>query len=101
MMGLIEDYVDNYYKFIPSIKLLEQFKVFGDDHKDDDLAIAFGWCLIVMQADKVIAKSATDQTSDIPTVTLKKHNGVIQYVNQGKPLIQKPKFASNSLLFKR
>lgn len=52
MMGLIEDNVDKYSPFIPSIKLLEQFKVFGDLHADDDLAIAYGWALVMLQADK-------------------------------------------------
>jgi hypothetical protein len=52
MMGLIEDYIDQYSAFIPSIKLLEQFKVFGDLHADDDLAIAFGWALVMLQADR-------------------------------------------------
>jgi hypothetical protein len=52
MMGLIEDHIDRYSEFIPSTKLLEQFKVFGDLHADDDLAIAFGWALVMLQADK-------------------------------------------------
>jgi hypothetical protein len=51
-MGLIETYVDNYSEAIPSIRLLEEFKVFGDPHSNDDLAIAFGWALVMLQADK-------------------------------------------------
>lgn len=52
MMGLIEDNVDKYSQFIPSVRLLEEFKVFGDAHAEDDLAIAYGWALVMLQADK-------------------------------------------------
>lgn len=98
MMGLIEDYVDNYCKFIPSKKLLDQFKVFGDKHADDDLAIAFGWCLIVMQADKTVVK--TGPSDPAPNAGFKKTNGVIHFAN--KPLLtNRSKFTTNSALFKR
>lgn len=100
MKGVIEDFIDNYSEMIPSKRLLEEFRSFGSDHADDDLAIAFGWALILLQGDKSTPKGE-GAVSDIPTATLKKHNGVIQYVNQGKPVNQKPKYHTNSLLFKR
>jgi hypothetical protein len=51
-IGLVEDNIDHYSPFIPSIKLLEQFKVFGDLHATDDLAMAYLLALILLQADK-------------------------------------------------
>jgi hypothetical protein len=71
MMGVIEDYVDSYSTFIPSIKLLEQFKVFGDLHSDDDFAIAFGWALVMLQADKK-AVQLVDQVQKVPTYRLER-----------------------------
>lgn len=50
--GLIEDNVDHYSESIPSIKLLEQFKVLGDLHADDDLGVAYMLALIMLQADR-------------------------------------------------
>ncbi len=100
MMGLLEDLIDNYSKFIPSIKFLEQCKVFGDDHKDDDVAVSVGWNLIIMQGDKSVVKNINTPISDIPQVIYKKQNGVIQYINQGSST-QKPKFNNGSVLFRR
>jgi hypothetical protein len=77
MKGLIEDYVDNHVKYIPSIKLLEQFKVFGDDHADDDLAISFGWNLILMQSDKTVVRRKDEALSHNPTVNYVRQNGKI------------------------
>ena len=52
MMGLLEDHIDKFSEFIPSIKLLEQHKVFGDEHATDDLAIAWGWALVLLQSER-------------------------------------------------
>jgi hypothetical protein len=68
MEGLLEEYIDNSclpddtikYKGIPSRKLLKQFKVFGADHEDDDLAVSWGWQLILDQSDKRVVKSAQE-----------------------------------------
>src|SRR5690606_31112463 len=76
MMGLIEDYVDNYSIHIPSIKLLEQFKVFGDPHADDDLAIALGWALVMLQSDKKPAK-LLNEAPTAPTYRLERVNGLL------------------------
>jgi hypothetical protein len=54
-IGLVEDNIDHYSKFIPSIKLLEQFKVFGDLHASDDLAMSYLLALIMLQADKKVS----------------------------------------------
>jgi hypothetical protein len=88
MKGLIDDYTDNYIKFIPSIKLLEQFKVFGDDHADDDLAIAFGWGLILVQSDKTVVKSRELTVANQPTVSYQRSaNGGFERTIGGKPVV--------------
>lgn len=85
MKGLIDDYTDNDVKFIPSIKLLEQFKVFGDDHADDDLAVTFGWLLILNQSDKTVVKSRENSLAHNPTVSFQKTaNGTIERTIGGK-----------------
>lgn len=101
MRGLIEDNVDNYHEFIPSLRLLEEFKEFGSEHGSDDFAVAYGWSLFLLQSDKRPAQNSTQETSNIPQVTFKKIGGVIQHSNQGKPLSQKSKFQPNSALFRR
>jgi hypothetical protein len=97
MKGLIEDYVDNYVKFIPSIKLLEQFKVFGDAHQDDDLAITFGWNLILMQSDKTVTKRKEESTKLNPTLSYVKQGGQMRLITpsapKGRPGPPKPRSA--------
>lgn len=77
MMGLIEDNVDHYSLFIPSIRLLEQFKVFSDLHADDDLAVAYGWALVMLQSDKK-AVQLTDQLQKTTTYRLERVNGLLR-----------------------
>lgn len=93
MKGLLEDYIDNHVKWIPDIKLLEQHKVFGDDHQDDDLAITWGWLLILMQSDKTVAKARADMVSKNPTVSYTKTNGGFQLTTGGKPAVNPRKSA--------
>ena len=66
MVGLIDSYTENHPEWIPSTRLIEQFKVFGGKGEDDDLAIAFGWNLIVLQADKTVAKMAESIDRSVP-----------------------------------
>jgi hypothetical protein len=80
MMGLIEDNVDKYSKFIPSIKLLEQFKVFGDLHADDDLAIAYGWALVMLQADKRAVQFQDQIANNLPKAKLERHGNTLRLV---------------------
>lgn len=101
MRGLIESYIDDYSEFIPSLRLLEEFKEFGSEHGTDDLAVSFGWSLFLLQSDKSPVKNASQSDPNIPQATFKKVNGTIQIVNQGKPVLQKPKFQPNSQLFRR
>jgi intein/homing endonuclease len=101
MRGLIEDYVDNHVKFIPSIKLLEQFKVFGDDHADDDVAISFGWALIMAQSDKTVVRSREELSKNIPNLSYQKIGKTINLVSNGSIVRGGGgKFRSKSALFK-
>jgi len=95
MTSLITGYVENYSEFIPSIKLIDQFGVFGEKGKDDDLGIAFGWALIMLQGDKMAAKNLADSIAKNPTVNYVKHNGRIHLVTGGQanPQKNRPKSA--------
>jgi len=88
MKGLITAYVENYSTFIPSVRLIDEFGVFGERGKDDDLAVAFGWCLAVMQGDKTVAKNTAESLNMNPTVNYIKQNGVIQLVTGKQPASQ-------------
>lgn len=92
MRSLGDAYVDNYVQFIPSIKLIDQFGVFGDKGKIDDLGVSFLWCLTILQGDKVAAKNLSEAIRNNPTVNYVKQNGVIQLVSGNQPQPQnKPK----------
>lgn len=99
MMGLMEDYVDKYSEFIPSIKLLEQHKVFGDDHADDDLAIAWGWCLVMLQASKKPAATVEQVRPYQPQYV--KINNIIHLVNQSGKSLNRVNLPNNPLFNKR
>lgn len=91
MKGLLEDYIDNWVKFIPSIKLLEQHKVFGDDHADDDVAVSWGWNLILVQSDKTVVKARNEAIANNPTIGFVKHGQHgFQRTIGGKPLSLPP-----------
>jgi len=86
MMGLMEDYIDKYSEFIPSIKLLEQHKVFGDDHAQDDLAIAWGWFLVLLQGDRKAAKLASEIDQSTPRYQYQKVGNRIQIISSAAPI---------------
>jgi hypothetical protein len=89
MEGLLNQYLDNYvlpdpskgWKGIQSIKFLEQCKVFGGKGKDDDLAVSYGWNLIIQQADKKIVKQAEDSAKQAQFVTLQRIGGQLKMMN--------------------
>lgn len=99
MRGLIEDYVDNHVKWIPSIKLLEQFKVFGDDHQDDDVGISFGWALIMAQSDKTVVRSKEELSKNIPNLSYQKNGKGFQLMSNGSP-VKSSSSRGRSALFK-
>lgn len=74
LKGLIDEYVDFHWEFIPSRDLLEEFMVFGA--KNTDKAMAFGIALIYMKEDKTLAKPKNNQR--IPSFGYKNINGKIQ-----------------------
>lgn len=80
MIGLIDSYTENNSEWIPSTRLIEQFKVFGGKGEDDDLAIAFGWNLIVLQADKTVAQFADSIKQSTPQYGFKKEGDRIYRV---------------------
>lgn len=98
LKGTIEDNVDRYCEFIPSIRLLEEFKVLGDDHADDDLAMAYGIALIFMQSDKKAAVAS--ESNKVITTHLEWVGGHIQRVSQGTPVIPARIVPRNHPLFK-
>lgn len=77
MMGLIDQYTDEDCEWIPSTRVIEQFKVFGGKGADDDLAVAFGWGLIVLQADKFVARAVGEQDRKTPHYGFKKEGKYI------------------------
>jgi hypothetical protein len=107
MKGLGDAYVENYWQYIPSVKLIQQFKVLGAAGKDDDLAMAFLAGLMILQGDKVPAQSASQSTVKTPTVNYVKQNGVIRkvspsiQVNSPSPLLPQSSFVrpKKSILF--
>lgn len=98
MKGLIDAYVDNYVQFIPSIKLIDQFGVFGEKNRDDDLGVAFGWALAILQGDKTVAQNLSMATRNNPTVNYVKVNGVLQLSSSNQS--QQAPQRSKSTLFK-
>lgn len=77
-MGLVEDHIDHYSTFVPSIRFLEQCKVFGDLHADDDLCMAYLLALVMLQADKKAVQLA-DQVQKTPTYRLERvGNGLLR-----------------------
>jgi hypothetical protein len=83
-IGLVEDNIDHYCSAISSVKLLEQFKVFGDLHADDDLAMAYLLAMIMLQADKKVVKTSDEQVTT-SSHQYKNVNGVIRLVTTGQP----------------
>jgi hypothetical protein len=55
MMGLLDGYIEAYWEHIPSLRFIEECRVFGGDHEDDDFCCAVGWNLVQLQSDKRVA----------------------------------------------
>jgi hypothetical protein len=97
MDGLLEEYIDNHclpdaasgYKGIPSKKLLQQFKVHGSEHEDDDLSVSWGWQLILNQADKRTIKTETEIANAQPKHHYERVGNRIVLVNNNQPVINR------------
>lgn len=85
MKGLGDAYVENYWQYIPSIRLLDELKVVGAPGKDDDLAMAFLAGLMILQGDKIPAQNKTQQVVQTPTTHYEKVNGVLRLVSTSTP----------------
>jgi len=79
LIGLAEDHIDNFSAFIPSVKFLEQCKVFSDNHADDDLAMAYFLALVMLQADKKSVQLTSDQDK-ITHYKLERVGGILRPV---------------------
>lgn len=77
LIGLGEDHIDHYSTFVPSIRFLEQCKVFGDLHADDDLCMAYLLALVQLQSDKK-AVQLVDQLQKTTTYRLERVNGLLR-----------------------
>lgn len=66
---------------MPSKKMLEQYRVFGSSHEDDDLAVSWGWQLVLNQSDKRAVKQAGLDTIARQDFQYQRINNVIQLVN--------------------
>jgi len=87
MMGLLDSNVENYWESLPSLRLLDEFKVFGADHADDDLAAAYGWCLVQLQSDKRVAQALNADEANKPKAFYKKEGLTIKlYSDINKPV---------------
>lgn len=67
IIGLAEDHIDHYSGSVPSVKFLEQCKVFGDAHADDDLAMAYFLALVMLQADKRAVQTLDEINKNLHT----------------------------------
>jgi hypothetical protein len=99
MMGLIDAYTDEYAEWIPSTRLLEQFKVFGGKGADDDLAVSFGWGLIILQADKQVAQTADTINRVTPHYGFKREGKII-YRTDGNNIFRGTSKKTKSALFR-
>lgn len=99
MKGLGDAYVENYNSYIPSVRLIDEFRVFGAEHKDDDFATAFLWALVILQGDKTPVGTNVGSQGTQPTASYENKNGRIQLVGPtGEPARQS--IRPRSALFK-
>ncbi len=108
MMGLLDGYIEAYWEHIPSIRFIEECKVFGGQHSDDDLATACGWNLIQMQSDKRVAQALDEseklkphhQLRAIQAPAIFGSSKTFEIVTNGSP-VGPPRRRINSVLFSR
>lgn len=100
MLGLGDAYVENYSEMIPSIRLIEEFKVFGAEHATDDLATAFLWCLIVLQSDRRVATNVETEAAKNPNLRYETVHGVKQLVSRGN-VVSPPTIKTKNPLFNK
>lgn len=98
MMGLLDAHIENYWESLPSLRFIDECRVFGADHQDDDFATAVGWCLCLLQSDRRVAEISNAASANNPKSYYKKIGNVIYLMVDGKPIgnitrkIQNPLF---------
>lgn len=75
LKGLLADYIEKYYEFIPSYELLEEFVYFGA--KNTDRAMAFGICLMLLQDYDFPVTTMESATARVPRFGFKNEGGRI------------------------
>lgn len=100
MLGLGDAYVENYSEMIPSIRLIEEMKVFGNDHADDDLCAAFLWCLIALQSDRRLVTGIETEAAKNPNLRYETVHGVKQLVSRGN-IVSPPTIKTKNPLFNK
>jgi hypothetical protein len=75
MKGLISEYIEDYYSFIPSRELLEEFLYFGA--RNTDKAMAFGIALLHLQGANIAVRTKQEILSRVPHFGYKNINGSI------------------------
>lgn len=101
MLGLGDAYVENHSETIPSIRLIEEFKVYGAAHADDDLATAFLYCLVMLQSDRRAATGLQEEAAKNPRFKYMKVNGVLQLLPDGVTPTQRPQIRTTNPLFNK
>lgn len=89
MEGLLNENIDHYclpnesieFRGMPSKKMLKQYKVFGSFHEDDDLAVSWGWQLILEQADKRSVREKEDALNNTPNFHYQKFGQQIRMIS--------------------
>lgn len=100
MFGLGDAYVENHCDSIPSLRLIEEFKMFGGDHATDDLATAFLWALISLQSDRRIATAIDAESAKNPTFHYQRVGRGMQLVGRDGAALA-PQIKTNNPLFNR
>lgn len=98
LIGLIEDLIDRLSDHIPSKRFLEECKVFGDAHSDDDFAFAVGLALMLLQSDK---KSAGVEEVHVEQSRLERRGNLLVYVHSNTPITPRSLIPKNHPLYSR
>lgn len=78
LKGLLAKYIEDYYEFIPSYELLEEFLYFGA--RNTDRAMSFGITLMLLEDYNYPIQPSTAILSKVPHFGFKRVNGTIKRV---------------------
>ncbi len=80
LVSLIEEYVEEFCEYIPSLELLQEFIDFGS--KNTDRAIGFGLALMLLKEDKSTTRKSSQMSSTLPSFEYRNIGGRIIRVNK-------------------